>query len=759
MPYMNQTSGNSIEAIFDQMNNAIFSKEELESGDSKLKLLRDTSHKVFELCCDFLSSSKLITTRDDLKIAEHNKIVSMEDFSQDANLNKLGKESLLKLVQDAGVEKNLQHEAMKSLNLLLAKARAAQGSNETFLNAQFGHGRENSELSAAIAKSNASVFAPSVMPWVTNFGVPSQESFGAQSDKVLPDLPAAMAITMLLFIKGFTDRIIHRRTSNSPYITYVMPWGEIYNISDANDKDHKVRNDGDHRKTVISLYADASPVDNQLQLIVPLSSNDTEGVLFADGIVKFNNRANLFDLSMIPGKYGYTHINNTDLVSENVVVDSIFVKLAQGSTEEIFQIDLHDAFGSALTMRANPQIASLRSALVKYVAKFGKNTKTYTGNTSTLLAACTDTDFVKVRFTGAFEISLQTADAEAVGSLQVTPFNRDGSAVDPAVATLVNGLTASLVGYTLDARFSEENLRKSNLGALTNVKTFQSEISNGRMIFVDSSLQQDIPEFTMPLVTELISLGQDHRTLEMIVRTMKHVYNRSHEENANPGMRDRLDTVGFNFVSGQKIRPMVVMDVIDINNVDTIRSSDIYGDVRNYVEYELMKKLADLFSYTYYRYQIQGKPKFKVLTSSAILDLILAVPHIHNHLNIDPASAPSNVEFQRILPNGTELDIITTTFAAVRNKMIVIPYIDNAPEDEKNFGHNWDYGLFSSYYTPQFEQGVHKRWLTCARHMIYPTDPIGGYFEIAGLDQLTDNFFSAGTKSTLPSVADLVLPE
>ncbi len=756
MPYSQSYDENSLEQVFNKMNNVIFSAEDFEAPASLSAQAK--VRQVFDDCAEFLQSNRLITTRGDLTSGKDHKVVSMEDFSSDVALNQVGRSDLQALVKKAGVEPQLQAEAIKSLNLLLAKAKCAQGSNETFMQAQFGHGRENAELQAAIAKTNQATFSPSVMPWVNNIGIPSQESFGAQSDKVLPDLPAAMAITMLLFIKGFTDRIIHRRTSNSPYITYVVPWGEIYNISDANDSDHKVRNDGDHRKTIISLYANAAAVDSALQLITPLKSNDTEDCVFADGIVKFDRRANLFDLSMLANKYGYTHINHTDLVSENVMVDSIYIQLAKGNATEIFQIDVHDAFGSALTMRANPQIAALRSTILKYVAKLGADTKTITGAKSTLLSACTETDYIKARFATAFEINLQTSDAEALGSIALTAVNRDGGEVAEAVTTLVNGLTVTLVGYTLDARFSEENLRKSNLGALTNVKTFQSEISNGRMIFVDSSLQQDIPEFTMPLVTEMISLGQDHRTLEMIVRHIKHVYNRTHEENADPDLRDRLDKIGFNYVAGQKVRPMIAMDVIDINNVDSIRSSDIYGDIRNYVEFEIMKKLSDIFSYSYYRHQIQGKPKFKVLTSSAILDLLLSVPHIHNHLNMDPGSAPANVEFQRVLPNGTILDIITTTFVDVRDKMIMIPYIDNAPEDDLNFGHNWDYGLFSSYYTPQFEQGVHKRWLTCARHMIYPTDPIAAYLQVEGLENLTDSFFYAGTTSSLPSVEDLVLP-
>ena len=195
------------------------------------------------------------------------------------------------------------------------------------------------------------VFAPSLFGQIGNFsGVPSMEAFGANIDKVIPDVRTTMAVTLLQFHRGLLDRVIHRRSSGSPYVHYTVPYAEIYDMLKSYDDDHKVRNEGDHRQTFLSLYNDPRAVSNELQPIIPLKDNDTENDLLADGIVAVNHTANLFDLSVLKGQIGKDHYNYTDLVSENVSLKYVVVQISDGATSEMVNVDVSKLNEARLNM-------------------------------------------------------------------------------------------------------------------------------------------------------------------------------------------------------------------------------------------------------------------------------------------------------------------------------------------------------------------------------------------------------------------------
>ena len=681
--------------VYNEMENTIFSEKDRRNAKQKANL--ESCRRVYDACCNFLESHRLVNANVDLQKAQ---VIGCEAFNADASLAHIGETDLRQLCMDCGVPADKMDTAMKSVAVLLAKVKACAGNNELFRNQHFTHGSREGIDAAKISSNVNTFFAPSLYNTVSNIGLPSQEAFGANIDKVLPDIRASMAVTLLQFHRGLLDRIMHRRTSASPYIKYVVPYAEVYDMLLSNDPDGNVRNEGDHINPFINLYGDPRMVSNILQPIVPLVSNDTEGVLVADGFVKFNCRCNLFDLSAIPNSLGKSHYNYTDLVSENVILDSVLVELSDGTTTEIFQIPTAQVNGARLQMMTNTVDSGIRAAMLKYVVKFDKNTKTMTGATSTLLAGCTDTDYIRVGMNVATQINLKTAVAEGLGYVTAEAYNVNKAQVDANVAALVQGLTISLKGYALDAKYSEENLRKSNLAIRYHVRTFDFEISNGRNILVDYSFEEELPEFLMSLVTEATSLGQDHRGIDIIVKELMHVFDVTQLENDDPDFRERLDKIGFQYVASQLVRPVVYLNTIDLDNVDNVRSGDFMGDVRSYVEWELLNLVSLYYQNSYYKHQLRPgeKPVFKVFTSSVILENILSIPHYHNHLNTEESVDGSTIEYRRVLPNGTILDCVTCTFDYMRDRMYMIPYRENDPEDVLNWGHNWDFGTFIAHY-------------------------------------------------------------
>jgi hypothetical protein len=104
----------------------------------------------------------------------------------------------------------------------------------------------------------------------------------------------------------------------------------------------------------------------------------------------------------------------------------------------------------------------------------------------------------------------------------------------------------------------------------------------------------------MSLVTEATSLGQDHRGIDIIVKELMHVFDVTQLENDDPDFRERLDKIGFQYVASQLVRPVVYLNTIDLDNVDNVRSGDFMGDVRAYVEWELLNLVSLFYQNSYY---------------------------------------------------------------------------------------------------------------------------------------------------------------
>jgi len=705
---------------------------------------------------NFLADNNIINAT--VNVRDPNTICSMESLS-DANWEHTGFNSIESLLDAAMIPSSMRKSAADAVTCLLARWKTCAGNNAKFMDQHFSHGGKEVRMED-INSTNNMVFAPSLFGQISNIpGTPSMEAFGANIDKVIPDVRTTMAVTLLQFHRGLLDRIIHRRSSGSPYVHYTVPYAEIYDMLKSYDDDHEVRNEGDHRQTFLSLYNDPKAVSNELQPIIPLVANDTDNQLIADGVIAVNHKVNLFDLSVLKGQIGKDHYNYTDLVSENVILRAVLIQISDGTNVEQIRLDTSKLSDARLNMLPNTNDSGNRGGVLNYTFALDKNTVLVNGNQTTLLANCTDTDFIRAKINFTTQINLKYGDVQGYGVISHAAYNISNAVVASAVATLAENITASVIGYEVDARYSEENLRKSNLAIQTHIRTFDFEISNGRNILVDYALDDEAPNYLMSLVTEAISLGQDHRGIDVIVQTLLYVYNVTNEENRDANLRSRLEKVGFQYPAAQLVQPVVYINVIDISNIDNIRSGDLLGDIRSYVEWELMHHFALVYANSFYKHALQPgeAPTFKVFTSPIILELIFSIPHYHNHLNRTESVDGSTVEYRRVLPDGTVLDCVTTTFNYLRNKIVAIPYREKDPESVLNYGTNWDYGMYIANYTPQQYNAAWKRIFANARTMVIPTNPIGLYFDVQGLNTFIDMFQTVGGRgTTLPEPSDLI---
>jgi hypothetical protein len=220
------------------------------------------------------------------------------------------------------------------------------------------------------------------------------------------------------------------------------------------------------------------------------------------------------------------------------------------------------------------------------------------------------------------------------------------------------------------------------------------------------------------------------------------VYTEIKKEAAGPKLLAK-DRVAANYAAGMLVRPMVYMNTLDMSFVKGIRSGDLYGDVRNYTEFEITKIISFLMTNSFYSRQIDEKEEvtFVVITSPVIADILFNFPHYHEHIESETKSDADGkiVERSVKLTSGVKLNIITSHYNKLRDKIIMIPIRPNAPESELNFGHNWDYGTIVANYTNTMRDAAYKRVYATARELPMITNPIGVILQVINFDEIIAN--------------------
>ena len=669
------------------------------------------------------------------------------------NENKLGGiiDHLAALCDTANIPVKDRSETMRSLYHTMNK----------YLNRTVGYEHWASESDTTNARAMSDLYPQGALSDVS-FGNtrPGQEAFGASIDTVLPDIRMAMTIILLKPHKGIMSRLVHRRTVAGSVITYVIHADEFYDLTKSQDKKGSVRNGYDHRLPIVSLYRKPDPINMTLVPIIPMKANDVDDkFLVQDGIVKFGVDVDLFDLSMDANKIGYNNINWTDLVSDGVVLEGLYFNLTNhdGSIIETFYAPTETLNHARLTMIPNTADSGDRATQVRFRMPLTETVTTVAGVASQLLNGLTgDTEMLEADVNVATNISLKTAVTRAIGNIDLKARSLSGGAVSAPLLALVEGANAykiELLGFKLDAKFSEENLRKVNMAVRTQTYTAVYELPQGKSIVVDFSMQQSVPEHVLNTAQEVQAIGIDHRNLQAFLKLMKHVHDQGKIEAADPNYREANQgrTLNTAFVSGQRVNPHVILGTIDLLRVANIRSSDMLGDVRQFIDSYLNKVISLLHLKSLYVQQLDNGeiPTYKVLTSGPIIENLLSIPHIHNHLHPNGMDAEKiyrekvpgePIEFVRVLPSGIKLECISTPFEYMEDKIMIIPFRSSDPASELNFAHNWDGGQFVANYTPVDQNQVNKRVYMNTREWPIPTCPVGILLTVQNL------------KSVLPDV-------
>jgi hypothetical protein len=698
--------------------------------------------EVYSNVKSFLVDNNLVPSGDIASIESMSKPI--ETLSGVSSINALGHERIVALCQGCNVPEKYLQAATESVALCIHNYQNNYSPGEHFSSADNVSGDVSSlvDISSTLPEGSGLLLSNKA----------AIESFGSFADKTIVDAKIAITVSILKFHRGIMHRIVPVVPSDSNVITYKVTNAETYDLSKSSAASGETRFDGNHRIPFVDLYRNPSPANTETKPIILKTANDAappNNKLIAENIFKIGTDINLFDYTIDASVIGFQKVDFTDLVSEGAKLKTIYVEVTDGTDTEIIPLSVIGSAGSRFSMSANAMDSADRICNVSTPVVLDNATKKSDGTPSALFGGFTTDAAVVVDINAFGTMNLKSSNAVVNGNIKKTSLiTKSGNAPASADNTLFGTFTFTMVGAELDAHFSEENVRKTTKALQLVSKQLGYEIPGSASVVVQYSQNQTKPEEVVDALAKLLAIGNDDRGVKVIEATLTHVFDRLKNE-AVLTDRNYTGKVMNEFAAGQKVKPSVIMEGIVINSsVANMRSEEMWGDTRAVVEKALMEILIRIFNESMYVQELNPgeKPVFKVLTSGYILGALLSTPHYHDVLRDTAADAVNDgvVEFRRTLPNGVVLDIVTSTFDYLSDKMIIIPNRPSKPRDVLNFAQNVERGVFVAQSTPVVANSVFNQLVANSREFPIVTNPIGAIVQVSGVSNIFNGVNTLG---------------
>lgn len=650
-------------------------------------------------------------------------------------------ETIKELVDKIGVAEAHQGAAMELVASAIARAVSAGDNGAAAVFRAYGAKNSVSPNSRIISVESlypAHAFRNQIktLPLTAEAG---QESFGINMDRVRPDLRTIISVGMLQFHTNLTPRICPIQTATQGNVTIVRETTNVYDMASANSLEPT---------SLLEIYDDPSLVSTKAKRIEPLVKNATNGELAceatADDVAFYAVRRELtlFKLARDVDRAGYDKFNHTDLVEDGVKIDKVIVEITKGEGENAkknyFEIVLPYNRGRMTQYTDDRKSTIRRVNLDKWTAylsadsevkvvKVGSAVKTQ--NTDSNGKAETLADFtngaklaLSMHVTGS--VDRETSEAEAngyVGEIRVI----DGDASKAA------GIKVEVIGYALDARYNEDNKRKTSIRVMLSRNSMSYELPAGRNFVVDAAIGQEGQANASATLAQVEHIGRDYNNLTIIEEVLKSVHDQAKVAAGDKQVRQQL---AAQYAAGNLVNPTVVVDTMDMNKMYGIRSSDAAGDIKAFAMLYFNGVTSKILSDSKYQQQLAegATVTFRCICTNETLGNIFKLKQIHTHLNNDPAVA-GGVEYAVMLDNGVKLEFVTTTFKSMKGQIFMIPYISNSQSSIFNFGQDWDQGTLVGALTIGTDQGAsYHRVFSTTRELLIPTNVVGAIISVVG---------------------------
>lgn len=665
-------------------------------------------------------------------------LVANESYHTDELMTAVGPEKIKELCAKAEIAQEHMEPAMKRVAGLLF-ATLGKGKGEALIdynNTVMANGQTPTALETLFPAGVLGAFE----------GQGSLESFGINIDRVQPDLKTILTVALMQFHANLTPRIVPIQTVSQGNVQIVRESMEVFDM--ANNARKPVR--------LITLYKDPKLVSVRATRIKPLKANDTTGqFLVADDIYKFQKSINLFAMAVDQSKPGYEKYNHTDLVEEGIVVDGVLVKitttsqLGEGTVGDFYAM-LHIDTGRGRLTQITDDLRSTdrRLNLDRYSKRLDKDYPAFTGvagltSTDGVLAGLTDGLSLGIDFHLNFHVDRKVAMADAGGWLgEPRLINASGAELTDDQKAWLAGVKLELVGWTMDARYNEDNKRKTSIRAEINRRSMSYELPTGRNFVVDTAIGQDGAQNAAARLAQLEHIGRDANNLDIIGEVMRSVHDQNVSFNNDEESQMQLAAT---YAAGDQVNPYVYMNTLDMSGLYGIRAGDMSGDIKQYVKQYFNRITSGILAKSLYREQLANGAKvaFRLITSPEILGNLFQMKHFHEHLDNDEAGT-GGVEHVIVLDNGVRLEIVTTNFRQMETKIIMIPFLSSAQDSILNFGTDYDQGtLVGSFQIGTDGGSSFHRMFSVTRELLIPTNVIGAVIDVVGTSAV--NMTGAGS--------------
>lgn len=600
------------------------------------------------------------------------------------------------------------------------------------------------------------------------------EAFGVDMNTTPADLKTALVLTLLQYYIGVVPRILPTLPTNQPSVIFTKSRRKVMDLAENPEAKYNF----------IELMRNPGLLYGELRRIIPQAANANAGEVVSDGWLAPNVDANILKLGIeyektaggvstgVP-KYGHAKINITDTVADNVSVEAIKVSITDGTTTETYTCPVGTTY-ARLTRTNNSKDAADRQAVFESVFRINKSVTPDGGSAaSTLLAGLDDEEGILIRFRVTATINLKTGKAYATIIPSVGPFVQEGVTPSAGMNTLfpISGtplVSANVVAYKLDARYTEDNFRKTSKLATIDKQQISYELMQGTNYFVQVSLQDKQQEDATVDLGQLIQLEEDAKQIRIIETTI----NKIDAALKLSGALNPVDDIGSEYIAGDIVFPATYSTTLDVAKLKVLQTGDVTGDVRTRVRTFLGYITTELVRLSLIDKVLTNGAEinFGLITNRRVLDNCLSVAHYHNHLNGGDTQGTNNgVEFRLVLDNGIILNVVTTTFndfyssnfvdsnAVVHkslDKMILFPIMPNSPDSYLNFGQIYDYGAMSGRYSFSDRGSTVERIFANVRRQLIPTNPQGAIIDVLGIEEIMADavYAKALTSSTSGTV-------
>lgn len=607
-----------------------------------------------------------------------------------------------------------------------------------------------------------SLYPNSIMSDVTYIGdIVGKEMFGVNVQQNTLDIKSAMTLTILKGYKGLTNRIAHRVSNDTGSVMFTVPNDEFYDLNNSQDKSSAVRDSWSHRNQLITLKTNPEPVDMEMIPVHLQKKLDPDGkFLLTDDVILPNKEVCLWDLSIIEGKPGYDQFNYTDLLSYNISLRAVHVEIeGKDGSKEQYVLNLSSYGAQTNFTHMNNTINNQADRAINFMCRlpFDKDLRTADNTMTTLFSSMNrSVEYVMGVLSFSAMTNIQTTRTHGYGTLEFRPaVSVKGAQPSEALMALVKDLKATIIGWEIDARYSEENFRKTNMAVRALSDVFTYTLPDGRTIVVDYSHKQTLAEHSLQVASEVQTIGIDHRNLQIILKTINATYDRVKNERTDKRYIENYDnlTVAKSFVSGRRVHPTIALKTIDMSKVANWRSSDMLSDNWVYMRACMNAITSEINYRSLLQTELEDRPvKYKCITTTPLLDCIWSLACIHENqmpsgksgeMVFDAKTPGKPVEFKTKLPNGVEIEFVTTVFHYMKDTMVLIPYRDNAPLDDLNFMINFDGGQYSVNWSPtDGHQQTIRRSMQNTREFPITTCGIAALITVQNYDHLTPGMFN-----------------